>query len=952
MIELDRFEILEKIGEGSMGEVYKAHQISMDRVVAIKVLDPELAQDEVFAGRFMQEARAIGKLNHPNVVQGIDFGQSGEHLFFVMEYVDGPSLYEILKKEPLDEDEVLEIALQVARALEHGHNQGIVHRDIKPGNIMISVDGAAKVTDYGLAKRDEGGSGKSTAAGRVMGTPYYISPEQAQGAEDIDIRSDIYSLGATMYHAATGKPPFQGNNAADIMSKALKEPFPDPRQVKPELSAAFSKLVLKLTAKEKKKRPADPVVLVKEIERVMRASAAERHQQNVGANLRRILRRVTVKAAEGRQSLSPKVKLGITGAVAAIAVIVILMLMSGKSEDTTQPEKPGKPPAVAHRPAAKPQREKKPEQTKEEYVEEELRKAEEELAAKAKEAYLAAEAFARGTDDLSAAMARLERVAEDFGGEFAEKAKALASELQKKWEDEGTAELEKCKAEAAGALAELNYGRAARAYDKFPVRLNRTAAGKRAVELREKILRQGLSHYGRLKAEANKLAGGGKFDEALELYEKAQGFGLENVSADAKAKIAALEKKRSETEARRASESKRKSDRLYAAFYGEFKAHVDKGEFSAALALCERVLADSAKKDIHDAVRLCLGDAAMVLQVKEAAAKAAPKLKLQERTFRLKGGRVVKGLVRGVKDGVIDVELADMKGAILGVEVSNLCGEDFVKLALVVLDDKPASHLACGVYLLFAEKDGPTAEKEFALAAAGGLDVSRYAKAVAALKKEQFEQEATKLYGELKDNIRRKKWDKVAEVAEKLTEKYKDSEVVKSSLKEISKAHTDAVLCLAREDKGKTTKKGTKLASGLIGTYYNGRNFDNQRLQRIDQTIDFRWGNGSPHPDVNNNNFSIRWEGFVVIPKSGRYTFIFNSDDGCRMWLNGQELFNDWRGRAPADSSKEVTLEKGCYSIKIEYFEAGSGASARLFWSVGGGARQIIPAKYLGHLPK
>jgi hypothetical protein len=329
-----------------------------------------------------------------------------------------------------------------------------------------------------------------------------------------------------------------------------------------------------------------------------------------------------------------------------------------------------------------------------------------------------------------------------------------------------------------------------------------------------------------------------------------------------------------------------------------------------------------------------------------------PKLKLQQRTFRLKGGRVVAGLVREVKEGVIDVELSDMKGAILGVEVSRLCGEDFVKLALLVLEDKPASHLACGVYLLLAEKDGAAAEAEFALAAAGGLDVSRYAGMVAALKKEQVEQEATGLFEELKDHVKRKKWDKAAEVAEKLTEKYKDSNVVKTSLKEIEKAYTDAVLRLAKEDKSKTPKKAPKLAAGLIGTYYNGRNFDEQRMQRIDQTIDFQWGNASPHPDVNANNFSVRWEGFVVIPQSGRYTFIFNSDDGCRMWLSGQELFNDWRGRAPTDSSKEVTLEKGYYPIKIEYYEGGGGASARFFWSVAGGAKQIIPAEYLKHSPK
>jgi serine/threonine-protein kinase len=949
MIELDRFKIIEKIGEGSMGEVYKAHQISMDRTVAVKVLDPELAEDEVFAERFLHEARSIGKLNHPNIVQGIDFGQSEKNLYFVMEYVEGPSLYEILKQGPLEEDEVLEIGLQVARALEHGHVNGIIHRDIKPGNIMISTEGIAKVTDYGLAKRDEGSSKKSTAAGRVMGTPYYISPEQARGEENIDIRSDIYSLGATLYHAATGKPPFPGKNAPDIMSKTLNDPFPDPRIEKSELTAAFAKLVMKLTQKDKAKRPADPAKLIQEVERIMRASAAERQRQSIGANLRRTLRRVVTKADEGRQAMPQKAKLAIAG-ITAVAVVVILLVivLPGFKKERQNPRQGKK---TENNQAARTEK-KEPvkedtSQTREDYVEKQVREAEEELAKEARDAYLQAEAFARGSNDIHEAITRLHQVAASYGGAFGDKAKKLAQKLQHEIDGKATQELNRCKLEAAKALAAMNYGAAARAYEGFDGDLARTSAGEEAHRLRKEILEQARSSYERLRNEAEKLAREGNFDDAVKLYEKALGFGVSEIKSQAQAKISRLKKDMAVVLAREEGEKKRRIKQLYDVFYPEYAGLIDKKDFNGARQCCDTVLADNTRKDIHEIVGRHLADIEMVLKVQNAANEAAKNLKLQTYTFELQGGRTVKGLVKDFNNGVLDVELSNMKGAILGVEISRLTGGALVKLALRMLGDTPQSHLACGVFLLFAGDDGAEAVKEFALAAKGGLDISRYDKKLASLKQKQFEEEAGKLFGELIKLVKRRKWKQVTEIAEKLTKKYEKSKVVETSRMEIEKTHTLAVLKLAQEDKTKTTKKD-KMLPGLIGTYYNGRNFDEQKARRIDSTVNFDWGDRNPHPDVRRNNFSVRWEGFIAIPRSGRYTLIFNSNDGCRMWLAGQELFNDWRGRGATDSSKDLTLKKEVYPIKIEYFESGGAASAKLLWSVGG-QRQVIPAEYLFH---
>lgn len=969
MIELDRFRLIELIGDGSMGEVYKAHQVSMDRTVAVKVLPADLARDELFKTRFMHEARAIGKLNHPNIVQGIDFGDCGEHLYFVMEYVDGQTLYKILKQGPLEEDEVLEIGLLVARALEHGHGQGIVHRDIKPGNIMITTEGNVKVTDYGLAKRAEGTEVESVTEGEVVGTPYYISPEQAMGEEDIDIRSDIYSLGATLYHVATGEPPFQGENAQVIINKATEEPFPDMRKVRPELSGAFAKLVLRMTQKDRNRRPANPSDLVREIERVKHASADERHLKKIGANLRRTFRRVVV-GDEGGSAVSPKVRLAIAGVIAAAAIAVVLVILLSGMEQPGQPSAPvaltpseekqaeetivergvkpetpstGKPGVERKVPDARPAVKPKPEKKTAE--------AKEELAQAAQKAYLAAEEFAKSTKDVEQAIARLEAVSTTHEGPFAQKAGKFAQELRSRWEKEGEEELKRRKRTAKQAVTSGNFGAAVRAYANFPARLLKTAAGAEAHRLTLETLDRAIARYQGHRVRAEKLAASGRYDEAIEEYEKTLRFGIKRVTNQAKAQIAAVEKKKAQAQARASEEEARRLKQLLNGFYSQYAPLIESKDFKGALRLCQSVLADKSKEQIHDRVKLEKADAEMVLKVKDAAREGALALKLQQYQLELEGGATVKGLVREVDGETILVQLADMRGAVRGVKMSRLSGRAFVKLAMFKLGDKPEHRLACGVYLLLARDEVAQARKEFELARQGGLDVSRYLTRLETFKKQQEEQEAKALLEQLRDLLKRKKWQRATLTADKLTRDYKDTELVKSLRHQIEKAHTDAMMQLAAEEqaaeKQPRPRKGKgKRLPGLVGTYFNGRNFDSQRARRIDAKIDFNWRDKKPHPDVRKDNFSIRWEGIIAIPRSGRYTFIVNSDDGCRMWLGGQKLFDAWRGRTAQDSSKELTLKKGYYPIKIEYYDAGGAASIKFSWSIGGRG-QVIPAKYL-----
>ena len=207
-LQIPGYESLGRIGQGAMGVVFKARQVSVDRLVAIKVLRDEAARDREYIERFRREARVAAKLSHNNIVGVIDAGEADGRHYFVMEYVEGTTVQDELDRgKAYDEKAALGIALAVARALEHAHERGLIHRDIKPANILLTRDGNIKLADLGLARMAADVQG---TAGVAAGTPYYISPEQARGQADVDIRTDIYSLGATLYHMVTGRVPYSG----------------------------------------------------------------------------------------------------------------------------------------------------------------------------------------------------------------------------------------------------------------------------------------------------------------------------------------------------------------------------------------------------------------------------------------------------------------------------------------------------------------------------------------------------------------------------------------------------------------------------------------------------------------------------------------------------------------------------------------------------------------------
>jgi eukaryotic-like serine/threonine-protein kinase len=245
-----RYELHHRLGRGGMAEVYLARDQLLDRPVAVKVLFPALATEAGFVERFRREAQSAANLNHPNIVSVFDWGEANGTYFIVMEYVEGHTLADTMRAEGrLHPDRAAEIVSDIASALGFAHRNGVVHRDVKPGNVLITTDGAVKVADFGIARALSDTSDQNlTKTGSVMGTATYFSPEQARGAA-VDPRSDLYSLGCVLYELTTGRPPFQGESAMAIAYKHVQEnPIP-PRQLDPELPETLEAITLKCLAK-------------------------------------------------------------------------------------------------------------------------------------------------------------------------------------------------------------------------------------------------------------------------------------------------------------------------------------------------------------------------------------------------------------------------------------------------------------------------------------------------------------------------------------------------------------------------------------------------------------------------------------------------------------------------------------------------------------------------------
>jgi len=269
------YRIESALGAGAMGQVYRAMQLSMNRPVAFKVLAPRLSANRKFRDRFVREARAAGRLHHPNLIAVHDVGEADGLMFFSMELVDGTTVNELLRRHGrIPEMRALEICRQTLEALKFAHSNGVVHRDIKPDNLMVTQSGMVKVADLGLARAEDSDDASVTATnvGAVMGTPHYMAPEQGRDAHSVDHRADLYAVGATLYHLVCGHPPFAGDSAMEVLMRAASQPlkFPEPGP-----SPAVRVVISRLMEKQPADRPQSAAEAMEMISKLRRKQVDE-----------------------------------------------------------------------------------------------------------------------------------------------------------------------------------------------------------------------------------------------------------------------------------------------------------------------------------------------------------------------------------------------------------------------------------------------------------------------------------------------------------------------------------------------------------------------------------------------------------------------------------------------------------------------------------------------------
>jgi serine/threonine protein kinase len=273
--QLGIYDIVSKIAEGGMGTVYKARNRNTGEIVAVKVIGPSTAKNPILLQRFEQEFRAAKVLDHPNVVKAIDYCGALPNPFLVMEFVDGCSIGQWLEQRgAYTEAEAVRLIGQVCDGLQRAHKQGLVHRDVKPDNILVTRDGVAKLTDLGLVKEVEGDL-NLTRTGRGLGTPHYMAPEQFRNAKTVDVRGDIYSLGATLYAMVTGVIPFDNASPLDCWMKKIRNEFPAPRELNPALSERIDWAIRRAMSAEPGQRPSSCREFVEDLTGQSRGAAAK-----------------------------------------------------------------------------------------------------------------------------------------------------------------------------------------------------------------------------------------------------------------------------------------------------------------------------------------------------------------------------------------------------------------------------------------------------------------------------------------------------------------------------------------------------------------------------------------------------------------------------------------------------------------------------------------------------
>jgi len=754
------FEVLQPIGRGGMHTVYMARQVSMDRTVALKILSPNLARNKAYVERLFKEARAVAKLSHVNIIQGIDVGEASGFYYFASEYVDGESVAERLRREGvIGEAETLDIAEQVCRALSHIQSAaGMIHGDIKPANIMLTKSGVAKLADLGLARAAGGGEGI------FAGSPHYVSPEQARNSPNVDIRSDIYSLGATMFHMITGDPPYKGSNAKAILAKHVSAPIPTPQTLGVQPSQGIRKLIMTMLAKDPRERYQTPDHLLKDIGQVRKGLMPRRGYVRRAESDRIAL---TGVGAPRQSRMSP-------GLIAAIALIVVAGIAGIIAIGTGKPGTPGGGGAVTQqRPKAREKR--------------------------AAEAYAAAEAFEQNhPDSFKEILSKYAKVARKYPSTvWAQKARQAGKALRERRNARAQATFADLKNQADELAAQERYFEAMTVLGKYPKKLVFARWGSTVTGEITRLKQKATARTKELFEKADKLAEEDRYDEAIKVLRVGLKFGFEDVAEKINARIAVYTRAANQALAARTQEAREELEKLVMIVARHERAR----EYDLARQECDRFVQKHEEIVANDenAIRAEVDELrAEIETIRNTWNDVRAELrKMLGREIRIRvSGILLKGTLCEVSETAFVIEINGNK---MTKRLCDIDGKELLALAGIV-GDAPQTLLRKARFFL-AMGDLENAGKEIEALGDGELInrwTVRIAQRGAALRAAAREEEAHRALTTLRSDAENKKWKAVFLALSKLREACADTDAFREAqgkLDDILIA-TEAGLCL------------------------------------------------------------------------------------------------------------------------------------------------------------
>ena len=775
---LGELEIVELLGRGGMGAVYKARQPSLDRFVAVKVLPRAFSHDASFIERFSREARDAAAVLHANIIQVYAVGQDRGHEYIAMELVDGENLADVVRREgPLSPERVLAIMKQVVSALAEAHEAGIIHRDVKPSNILLTAKGQAKVADFGLAKRP-GTDASVTLTGARLGTPLYFPPEMARG-KPADARSDLYSLGATFYHLLAGRPPFEGQSTAELVLQHAEARVPPLAEAAPGAPRDLCRAVHRLLRKNPSERYQSAMDLLQALERVGGHLAVSQFEPT--QTMPETTHRSIADRHDAKQRRRLTVLAAVIGGVAimALAVVAVVVLSRRAAEPDEQAVTP-KTPATPIRPATH-------EAPKDDGAE--------------RNAQIVFNNAQTCVDRRDWAKARvyLDRLEARYGKTRLRAARAADIEaLRAKirsalkpvapaagdWE----AAWKECEAKAKGLMAEQRFGDAIAAYDALVDRFQDLALRQRVEGATAQVRKQSDSAWRGIESRAKQLMAANEFADArAALAPVAERYGLPDKAALAKAlltEIATAEKEqqtaqaseREEAARRAAAERRRQAEQRYARALEAIDKRIAAWDFRGAAEALKKL--DFPEADLaarlatrRDEVgRLAQLKARMIAKINTAQPR------LRKSSLLIPG---VNGDLVSADERAITAKLANSRTeAHAWLDLSTRTASRLVQL---VIDRQSADDCLAAGILALALDDAPSAEKHFEEAKSLGASIKRYLGPL-----------ARAALAEASARLERKEWQQALATLDALEKRYAETPWLAAHEDDVTRAREQA----------------------------------------------------------------------------------------------------------------------------------------------------------------